>query len=93
MGAAVRAFAAGVPAEDVAFDLTPGYKSLSLELAELAPAGSWLLYCRHQQLAPDYRVDPGTERYDCWRRLPEAPAGPLTAAVPGSSISEAGLAP
>jgi hypothetical protein len=65
---AVRDFAAQVPAERLAFDLTPGYKSLSLELEELAPPGSWLLYCRHAQLPPDNRVDPGTERYDCWRR-------------------------
>jgi hypothetical protein len=65
---AVREFAAGVPAERLAFDLTPGYKSLSLELEDRAPPGSWLLYCRHQQLGADNRVDPGTERYDCWRR-------------------------
>jgi hypothetical protein len=65
---AVEAFAAGVPNGQLAFDLTPGYKFLSLELEELAPVGSWLLYCRHKQLPPDNRVDPGTEDYDCWRR-------------------------
>ena len=65
--AAIRAFAAGVSAERLAFDLTPGYKFLSLELEELAPIGSWLLYCRLEQLPPDKRVDPGTEDYDCWR--------------------------
>jgi hypothetical protein len=60
-------FGAGVAAERLAFDLTPGYKFLSLELEELAPVGSWLLYCRHKQLPPDNRPDPGTEVYDCWR--------------------------
>ena len=64
----VRRFAEGVPPGELAFDLTPGYKLLSLEMEELAPAGSWLLYCRHRQLGPDNRVDPGTERYDCWHR-------------------------
>jgi hypothetical protein len=65
---AVRDFAAGVPPERLAFDLTPGYKFLSQELEEAAPTGSWLLYCRHEQLPPDNRVDPGTEHYDCWLR-------------------------
>ncbi len=68
IGAAVHQFTAGVPADRLAFDLTPGYKFLSLELEELAPPGSWLLYCRHKQLSPDNRVDPGTEDYDCRRR-------------------------
>jgi hypothetical protein len=66
--AVLQSFTGGVSWDRLAFDLTPGYKSLSLALEEAAPAGSWLLYCRHQQLEPDNRVDPGTERYDCWRR-------------------------
>jgi hypothetical protein len=66
--AAVVRFAAGVAPGQLAFDLTPGYKSLSLELEAAAPPGSWLLYCRHKQTGADNRVEPGTERYDCWRR-------------------------
>jgi hypothetical protein len=61
-------FTDGVDASNVAFDLTPGYKSLSLALAELAPCSSWLLYCRHKQLGPEHRIDPGTESFDCWQR-------------------------
>jgi hypothetical protein len=68
METAVADFARGVPSERLAFDLTPGYKFLNFELEELAPAGSWLLYCRHEQMEPDDRVDPGTEHYDCWQQ-------------------------
>jgi hypothetical protein len=61
-------FADGTPPERLAFDLTPGYKSLTLAVLEAAPVGSWLLYCRHEQAGADNRVVPGTERYDCWRK-------------------------
>lgn len=56
-----------VPAQRLAFDLTPGFKSLSLALFEIAPRGSYLIYCRHQQL-PDQRVKPGTESYEIWQK-------------------------
>jgi hypothetical protein len=66
--AAVAAFTAGVPSGELAFDLTPGYKTLSLALEAAAPPGAWLLYCRHEQDGPDRRVVPGTQGYDCWRK-------------------------
>jgi hypothetical protein len=66
--AAVLRFAAGVPGSELAFDLTPGFKTLTLALAAVAPPGSWLVYCRHQQQGPDHRVVPGTQVYDCWRK-------------------------
>ncbi len=48
-------------------DLTPGYKSISFALEHLVNPNTWLMYCRHQQLTPDNRVDPGTEDFECWR--------------------------
>lgn len=54
-------------ASRLAFDLTPGFKSLSLALYEIAPRGSHLLYCRHEQLQ-DQRVNPGTEKYEAWTK-------------------------
>ena len=65
---AVEGFATGVPAEELAFDLTPGYKNLSLALEAAAPRGAWLLYCRHEQDGPDRRPKPGSQSYDCWRK-------------------------
>lgn len=65
--AVLAEFFRDVTATNIAFDLTPGFKSLSLALQESAPRGSWLLYCRHNQVSPDYRVEFGTERYDCWQ--------------------------
>jgi hypothetical protein len=62
----LRSFCRDVPAEKVVYDLTPGFKPLSLALAELAPPGSWLIYCRHRQ--KQNRPEPGTERYDRWQR-------------------------
>lgn len=62
-------FAGGLPPERLAIDLTPGYKSLTLALEAVGPPGSWLLYCRHVQTGPDNRVQPGSERYDCWRKV------------------------
>jgi hypothetical protein len=57
-----------VPAEQLAFDLTPGFKPLSLALQAAAPAGAWLLYCQHRQQGADNRVIPGSQHYDCWRK-------------------------
>lgn len=56
-----------VTPSQLAFDLTPGFKSLTLALLEVAPKGAHLLYCRHEQL-PDGRVKPGTEKYDVWQK-------------------------
>jgi hypothetical protein len=64
----LRVFRAGVAAEQVAYDLTPAYKSLALAVLELAAPGSWLLYCRHKQMEPDNRPEPETEHYDCWQK-------------------------
>lgn len=61
-------FAEGLSPKRLAIDLTPGYKSLTLALEAVAPPGSWLLYCRQEQTGPDNRVQPGSERYDCWRK-------------------------
>jgi hypothetical protein len=58
------AFCKDVPADKVVFDLTPGYKSLSLALAELAASGSWFIYCRNRH--KHNRPEP--ERYDRWQR-------------------------
>jgi hypothetical protein len=62
----VQAFAQGAPASELAFDLTPGYKTLTLALEAAAPQGAWLLYCRHKQ--KDKRPVPGTQVYDRWRK-------------------------
>ncbi len=62
----VREFCAGVAADEVIYDMTPGYKPLSLALDEIASPESWRIYCRHEQL-PDRNVDPGTEHYDAWQ--------------------------
>lgn len=64
----VEKFLACVPPGTTVFDLTPGYKFISLGLEELAREGTWLLYCRHRQLLPDLRPDPGSESYDCWQK-------------------------
>ncbi|MFO0878134.1 MAG: hypothetical protein U0840_12360 [Gemmataceae bacterium] len=64
----LREFAEGVPPDQVAFDLTPAFKPLTLALEAVAPVNSWLLYCRHEQQGEDQRIRPGTERYDCWRK-------------------------
>jgi hypothetical protein len=63
----LRTFLAQVQDDRVAYDLTPGYKSISLALDEVAPSRSWRIYCRHAQLPPDRRVNPGTEHYDAWQ--------------------------
>ena len=68
MREAVRGFLDGIRAGQAAFDLTPGFKSLSLALQAAAPAGAWLLYCQHRQQGADNRVVPGSQRYDCWRK-------------------------
>jgi hypothetical protein len=68
MGQVVADFLGDVPAGQSAFDLTPGWKSLTLALQAAAPAGAWLLYCQHRQREPDTRVIPGSQRYDCWRK-------------------------
>jgi hypothetical protein len=48
MGQHVLRFTESVSPGDVIFDLTPGHKEMSLELAlRLAPAGSYLFYLRH----------------------------------------------
>jgi hypothetical protein len=63
----VQAFCGGALAEEVVYDMTPGYKSLSLALDEIGAPRSWRIYCRHGQLLPDRRVNPGTEHYDAWQ--------------------------
>ena len=60
-------FAPGVAPERLAFDLTPGYKSLTLAVLESAPPGAWLLYCRHELTDRVVFKAPG-EQYDCWRK-------------------------
>jgi hypothetical protein len=60
-------FATGVQPEYLAFDLTPGYKSLMLAVLEAAPPGAWLLYCRHELTDRVVFKAPG-EQYDCWRK-------------------------
>lgn len=52
--------------DQLVFDLTPGTKPMSLSLAELAPAGSWLLYLEHA-LLEDARAEPGSEAFDRWQ--------------------------
>ncbi len=48
-GREIERFTAGVPAEDVLIDLTPGNKVMSLSLAfSAAPRGAYLIYVRHE---------------------------------------------
>jgi hypothetical protein len=63
----LQSFATGVDPNNLVVDLTPGFKPLTLALAEVAPPGCWLIYCRHRQVV-DQRVDPGTESHERWRR-------------------------
>jgi hypothetical protein len=56
-----------LPAEQWVFDLTPGFKVLSLALEAAAPPGSWLVYCRHQTDSKGQAI-PGTQHYECWRK-------------------------
>ncbi len=67
IGNHVARFIDNLQGEAIAFDLTPGYKSINFVLQDVVPKGSWFLYCRHRQLA-DLRVDPGSERYECWKK-------------------------
>jgi hypothetical protein len=59
------AFTAGVAPGNVALDMTPGKKPMTLALARVAPPGSWLVYWRHEQLG-DRRPDPGREEIERW---------------------------
>jgi hypothetical protein len=62
-----------VSPEEVVFDMTPGKKNMTLALSRAAPQGSWLIYCRHEQL-PDGRPRPGSERIERWSAKEEAAA-------------------
>jgi hypothetical protein len=53
-------------ADDLAFDMTPGTKLMSLGLATIAPRGSAILYLRHHFLVDQKRAEPGTERLERW---------------------------
>jgi hypothetical protein len=65
LAGAVRSFAAGAAPAELAFDLTPGHKLMSLALAlAVAPPGSWLLYLRHERAGRF--VCPFSERLLAW---------------------------
>ncbi len=61
-------FLNGTTPNKVAFDLTPGPKSITLALESAAPPGAWLVYCRHRTGPPDNRAEPLSQRFDCWRK-------------------------
>ena len=62
----VGGFVAGVEPSQVAVDVTPGTKQMSIALARLAVPGSWIVYVRHR-LAGDGRPEPGSEQLLRWR--------------------------
>jgi hypothetical protein len=53
-----------VPPGQVVIDLTPGTKLMTYALARAAPAGSWLVYLKHESSG---RPQPGTERLIRWQ--------------------------
>ena len=64
----VKRFVAGVPAEEVVLDITPGGKWMTWVADRAMPPGSWRLYLRNDTLTtPDHRPRPGTEQLVCWR--------------------------
>ena len=61
----------GAKSDDLAFDLTPGSKLMSLTLSyTVAPAHSWLVYLRHEfyssELVSRGGVEPFSERLQIW---------------------------
>jgi len=64
---ALKSFSVGIAPQRLIFDLTPGFKSLTLALRDVAPVGSWFAYCRHHQQAHDNRIRPGSENFECWQ--------------------------
>jgi len=54
----------------VLYDLTPGKKTMTLALAEVAQPGSWLMYLGHDFNHLDRRAEAGTENYQLWKAGP-----------------------
>ncbi len=55
----------GIDPSDIVFDVTPGKKTMSVTLSDIAPPGSWMLYLEHTALYG--QAVPGSERFDRWR--------------------------
>jgi hypothetical protein len=71
----VDGFIESVAPGEILFDLTPGAKDMSLELAmSIAPAGSYLFYLRHE-FAADRRAVPA-KREPLVQRVHRTPAAP-----------------
>lgn len=55
-----------IPKQNVAFDLTPGFKHIAMAFREIAPPGAMFCYTQHKPLGQN-RFKPLSQRLEVWR--------------------------